>query len=210
MRLSEFLQGPYCSTGLMSAIPDDLLKKNPELEWETVWMESATTKSSYPEEVEITLGPGLPGSRFSFQAPENGGAETSGESAKEPWPAQPGSPGPGGEEETMETLEGRLYLAGTYLGNLTYEMGQERATITTLQPTSMHTWRDREIVGKAGALFVNPQVNWYSGFGWGAMAQIRGEDDLDALFVIKKSDNRYNLEYYFPEGPNELKRAHGL
>ena len=54
------------------------------------------------------------------------------------------------------------------------------------------------------AAMEEPGINWYLGFGWGALAQVRNEENDECAIVIKDSENRYTMEFYYPGAEQEL------
>ncbi len=98
----------------------------------------------------------------------------------------------------------RLYENGSFRGLICYEMKYERATLITLEPTEWHSKEDRDFVHRASATLKSPGINWYVGYGWGALAQIRSDEEDCSVLVFKESSNRYTMEFYYPGGLEEL------
>ncbi|MCB1171310.1 MAG: hypothetical protein KDK25_13280 [Leptospiraceae bacterium] len=208
MKLSDLMGSQYGSTGLMSAIPDSIRNLNPDMEWANApFLESV----HYPEELEISFDAQASYCRFSFAEGEaaQSGADGAGISSpkgkarrrEKEGPADAlTSPGP----SILEDAEIRLTVNGDFLAMLVYEMQQERATLITLGPTEHHSDSDRDFVGRASKMMQSPDLNWYSGFGWGAIAQIRSDRDGTVAFVLKDSDSRYRLEFYYVSADQEI------
>ena len=108
-----------------------------------------------------------------------------------------------GSEIPMNS-EIKLYRNGAFLGMICYEMQQERATLITLEPTEDHNEQDRDFVFRASATLKSPGINWYAGYGWGALAQIRSDEEDCSILVFKESESRYTMEFYYPGGLEEL------
>ena len=98
----------------------------------------------------------------------------------------------------------RMYNQGRFVGQICYEMNYERATLITLEPTEWHNDRVRDFVRRVAAAMEEPGINWYLGFGWGALAQVRNEENDECAIVIKDSENRYTMEFYYPGAEQEL------
>ncbi|MEQ8350790.1 MAG: hypothetical protein RH862_04855 [Leptospiraceae bacterium] len=98
----------------------------------------------------------------------------------------------------------RMHEDGQFRGLICYELKQERATLITLEPTEWHSAKDRDFVQRAALALKSPGINWYLGYGWGALAQIRSDEEDSSLLIFKESENRYTMEFYYPGGLQEL------
>ncbi|MCB1171177.1 MAG: hypothetical protein KDK25_12615 [Leptospiraceae bacterium] len=197
MKLSDLMGSQYGSTGLMSAIPDSIRNLNPDMEWENApFLESV----QYPEELEISFDAQASGCRFSFARglPEEPSRISSTErTGKSDAPAQDFLTSAIRPSGILADAEIRLTVNGAFLGMLVYEMHQERATLITLEPTEQHSPSDRDFVARACQMLDAPGLNWFSGFGWGAIAHLQSEQEGTAAFILKDSDTRYRVEFYY-------------